>query len=359
MLGADWTQGHTTLGMVLTHSKGEGSYRLQAQTTDEAERSPTKGSGKVRSTLSGAFPYARHALDERLSVWGSAGYGSGTLTLTPEQATPIETDMDLMMGAVGVRGIALEATSEGRPQIAVTGDAMAVRTRSEAAKGAGGNLAETEADVTRLRVGVQSAWRGLSLAGGELARSLEIGVRHDGGDAETGLGLDAVATLGWRHAPSGLSAEISARGLLTHESSGMRDRGVSGALAWEPESGGAGLGPSLRIGHSIGASATGGMQALLSRTTLAGLETEGDGDELGQSTFDARFGYGLPAFGGRLTATPEIAMQRSDTTREYTLGWRLGSTAARRRSWTRTTVVTARKGEAAAGRSIPRPGRIG
>ena len=157
MLGADWTQGHTTLGMVLTHSKGEGSYRLQAQTTDEAERSPTKGSGKVRSTLSGAFPYARHALDERLSVWGSAGYGSGTLTLTPEQATPIETDMDLMMGAVGVRGIALEATSEGRPQIAVTGDAMAVRTRSEAAKGAGGNLAETEADVTRLRVGVQSA----------------------------------------------------------------------------------------------------------------------------------------------------------------------------------------------------------
>ena len=196
MLGADWTQGHTTLGMVLTHSKGEGSYRLQAQTTDEAERSPTKGSGKVRSTLSGAFPYARHALDERLSVWGSAGYGSGTLTLTPEQATPIETDMDLMMGAVGVRGIALEATSEGRPQIAVTGDAMAVRTRSAAAKGAGGNLAETEADVTRLRVGVQSAWRGLSLAGGELARSLEIGVRHDGGDAETGLGLDAVATLG-------------------------------------------------------------------------------------------------------------------------------------------------------------------
>ena len=191
MLGADWTQGHTTLGMVLTHSKGEGSYRLQAQTTDEAERS-----GKVRSTLSGAFPYARHALDERLSVWGSAGYGSGTLTLTPEQATPIETDMDLMMGAVGVRGIALEATSEGRPQIAVTGDAMAVRTRSAAAKGAGGNLAETEADVTRLRVGVQSAWRGLSLAGGELARSLEIGVRHDGGDAETGLGLDAVATLG-------------------------------------------------------------------------------------------------------------------------------------------------------------------
>ena len=74
------------------------------------------------------------------------------------------------------------------------------------------------------------------------------------------------------------------------------------------------------------------MQALLSRTTLAGLETEGHGDELGQRTFDARFGYGLPAFGGRFTATPEMAMQCSDTTREYTLGWRPGSTAATRNS---------------------------
>ena len=76
----------------------------------------------------------------------------------------------------------------------------------------------------------------------------------------------------------------------------------------------------------------GGMQALLSRTTLAGLETEGHGDEHGQRTFDARFGYELPAFGGRFTATPEMAMQRSDTTREYTLGWHPGSTAATRNS---------------------------
>ena len=56
----------------------------------------------------------------------------------------------------------------------------------------------------------------------------------------------------------------------------------------------------------------GGMQALLSRTTLAGLETEGHGDEHGQRTFDARFGYGLPAFGGRFTATPEMVLAAAE-----------------------------------------------
>ena len=105
----------------------------------------------------------------------------------------------------------------------------------------------------------------------------------------------------------------------------MRDRGVSGALAWEPESGGAGLGPSLRIGHSIGASATGGMQALLSRTTLAGLETEATETNSAKARSMHASATDCPPFGGRLTATPEIAMQRSDTAREYTLGWRLGS----------------------------------
>ena len=34
--------------------------------------------------------------------------------------------------------------------------------------------------------------------------------------------------------------------------------------------------------------------------------------------------YGLPAFGGRFTATPELGLGLSDTGREVGLGWRLG-----------------------------------
>ena len=38
---------------------------------------------------------------------------------------------------------------------------------------------------------------------------------------------------------------------------------------------------------------------------------------------ELKFGYGLPAFGGRFTWTPEVGASLSDTGRDYSLGWRL------------------------------------
>ena len=59
-------------------------------------------------------------------------------------------------------------------------------------------------------------------------------MRHDGGDAETSFGLDVGGGVSRSHPGSGLSAEVSGRGLLSHESRGFRDRGLSGSLAWNP-----------------------------------------------------------------------------------------------------------------------------
>ena len=127
--------------------------------------------------------------------------------------------MDLTMAAAGVRGVALEAPADGGIELAVTSDAMMVRTSSAAVSGSdgGGNLAAGEAEVTRLRLGLEGRWRGLAFGGHELTPSAEIGLRHDGGDAETGFGADIGAGLAWSHAGSGIAAEVSARGLLTHE----------------------------------------------------------------------------------------------------------------------------------------------
>ena len=58
-------------------------------------------------------------------------------------------------------------------------------------------------------------------------------MRHDGGDAETGFGLDLGGGLALSDPKRGLQAELRGRGLLTHESKGFRDLGFSGSLAWE------------------------------------------------------------------------------------------------------------------------------
>ena len=42
-------------------------------------------------------------------MWGVVGYGTGSLTLTPKGGKLRETDMDLEMAAVGLRGVALQA----------------------------------------------------------------------------------------------------------------------------------------------------------------------------------------------------------------------------------------------------------
>ena len=103
-----------------------------------------------------------------------------------------------------------------------------------------------------------------------LTPSLEVGVRHDGGDAETGFGLDLGIGLALSDPERGLQAEMRGRGLLAHESEGFRDLGFSGSFAWEGKPG-SDLGAKLGLTQTVGGSSSGGADALLSRTTMDGL----------------------------------------------------------------------------------------
>ena len=62
LLGADYGRGRWLMGLIASHSRGEGSYRGSS-------------AGTVSSALTGLHPWARYAVSERLSVWGAAGYG--------------------------------------------------------------------------------------------------------------------------------------------------------------------------------------------------------------------------------------------------------------------------------------------
>ena len=329
MLGADWTRdpgsrsgaGAWTAGLLVSRSEGEGGYR--------SEGDPGSGSGtggEVGSTLTGLYPYGRYMLNDRVTLWGVAGYGAGSLTLRPQGARAIRTDMDLAMGALGLRGVAVEAGPQGGMELALKSDAMAVRTSSERTQG----LAAASAEVTRLRLGLEGTWRGLALGeAGTLVPRLEIGVRHDGGDAETGFGMDLGGGLAWTDPARGIAAEVSGRGLLTHESRGFRDRGFSGSFAWQP-GGGTGRGPSLTLSRTVGSSAAGGVDALFGPETMGGFAANGPG--LGSRAggngpanrrLELRLGYGFAALGGRFTSTPELGLALSDGWRDYTVGWRL------------------------------------
>ena len=309
-LGADWRQGRWLLGAMVKHSIGEGSYSGD-------------GAGEVESTLTGVYPYAALDVSARLRAWAAAGLGEGSLTLTPKnpetgEADPaIETDMSLGMAALGAKGNLVEPAAASGFRLDVEADAFWVRTSSEKAPG----LAAAEADVTRLRLGFDGGYAFALDGGGTLEPSFEVGLRHDGGDAETGWGVDVGGGLRWNDPALGLSVEVSGRGLIAHEAAGLKDRGVSGSLAWDPDPA-SDRGPSLSLTQTLGAQAAGGADALLGRQTLADLAANDNGFE--NRRLELKLGYGFPAFGDRFTSTPELGVALSDAAREYRLGWRLG-----------------------------------
>ena len=307
MLGADFSRDALVAGLMVSHARGAGGYRSPA------------GDGEVESVLTALFPYGRIEASERLSLWGMAGYGEGTLTLTPDGEPALRPDLSFLMGAVGARGVL--AGEDGGSVLALKSDAMAARTSTDAVSNAtGGNLAAAEGQVTRLRLALEGSHPVRLGASAVLTPSLELGVRHDGGDAETGFGTDIGAGLALSDPARGLTADIRARGLLTHEAGGFGERGVSGTLSFDPTPG-TERGLSVSLTQTMGGSATGGAQALLGRTTLAGLGS--DDDELDARRLDARVGYGFGVLDERYTATPELGLGLSEASRELRLGWRL------------------------------------
>ncbi len=88
-------------------------------------------------------------------------------------------------------------------------------------------------------------------------------------------------------------------------------------------------GLSLSLTRSLGASPSGGMDALLSRETLADLTANDDCNGSGfraSGRTDGEIGYGLAMFGGGITGTPSFGFGLSDGgLRQYRIGWRLTS----------------------------------
>ena len=227
--------------------------------------------------------------------------------------------MDLRMSALGGRSVLLEAPADGGLELAATSDAMLVQTTSDEVRGSGGSLAAAEADVTRLRIGLEGSWRGI----GALEPSFEIGLRQDGGDAETGFGADIGAGLAWTAPERGIAAEVRARGLLTHEDSSFKERGFAGSFTWDPDPA-SDLGPSLALRQTVGAQAYGGVDALLRPDSAEELiAASDDEDDLRNRRLKATLGYGLSTFGGRYVTTPALGFGLTEAEREYSHGWRL------------------------------------
>ncbi len=67
-----------------------------------------------------------------------------------------------------------------------------------------------------------------------LVTLVEVGLRHDDGDAETGAGVDVGGGLVAADPATRLAVDVRVRTLVVHQGAGFRERGVALSVSYNP-----------------------------------------------------------------------------------------------------------------------------
>ncbi len=269
--------------------------------------------GFAETRLSAVYPYARASLGGGLTLWGIAGSGRGTVDglwsgeapspgpadLPEAGRAPPEGSVRLGGGlAFGMGLVGAERTLHrgGGLDVSAAGDAGWARLSVESGAAAGAS-----ASVTRARMGLRMRY---ASPDGGWTGGLRLGARADGGDGETGSGLEASgeAARGWGRWRAGAEGRWYSAGV-------SGSRGVSATLAMARRGDGTGLGFSLSQGwgaETAGLSGKAGAAGLL--PAPAETAKAADGRPAAWIGGRAAWGAKLPGPGRRLLA-PHAALR--------------------------------------------------
>ena len=306
MFGADYSKGRMVTGVSLSHSRGLGNYA-------------SVDTGRMTSAVTGLYPWIGYKASDRITVWTVAGYGAGGLLLNPGAGPAIETGLSMAMAAGGGRGQILGGGNGFG--LAFKADALWVGTHTKAVDGPGGRLAATDAAVNRLRTALEGSHTltiGTRMA---LTPSVEVGIRQDGGDADTGTGMDVGAGLVFADAVTGLSVDVRVRRLVVHQADGFAEHGLSISVSYNPTPT-TPLGFTARVSPAWGGDAMSGAEALWGRESMGGMGHESARGS-GGHRLDTEVGYGLP-IGSRFVGTPRAGVRTSEYGRDYRIGYGVG-----------------------------------
>ena len=288
-LGADMRFVDSLLtGIAVSWASGALDY-VDATPRDDRE-------GTYATWLVSAHPYVGWTTPD-FGLWASGGFGYGGVTLDDSEEDAQEAD--LTQWSVGAGGSVTLLSTDWF----IAGGTTAVKLKAEGFL-AGATVAENESKVIQeLTVGVNQARAAIEAShaqhfagGGSLRPSLEIGGRFDGGDGETGAGMEVGGGLTYADPASGLTVAATGRALVVRDGD-YSEWGVSGLFQWDPNAAGHGLMMSVRPTFGVTAS---GVSGLWEHGTLDLLSS----GEAAGGRVEAEIGYGLAAFGTAGVLTP-------------------------------------------------------
>ncbi|MDE2912982.1 MAG: autotransporter domain-containing protein [Paracoccaceae bacterium] len=307
-LGLDAKLGANVLaGVSLARATGKADY------TGSNSRS-----GELTSTVTSVNPYMNWQASGGINLWATVGYGSGEVELEDSTGTQA-SDLSWRMVAAGVNGPLVasdQLIAGGTTNLRVKGETAFTRAGLEGSD----TIDSMTLNASRHRLMLEGSHVQDLASGSTFTPSIEIGLRNDGGDGETGTSVEAGGGLRYNDQATGLTVEARARTLLAH-SGDYEEWGVSGLVKLDP--GPAGVGLAFSVQPAWGQTAS-GVQRLWETGMIRGATPSGEAN----GRLDANVSYGMAMFGGHAWARRswELGCPRSATNCDWVGS--LGSSAA-------------------------------
>ena len=299
-LGIDTSLGTDMLaGLTVSRARGTVDYKA------------SNASGEFTTSLTSVNPYVGWRMAGGMNLWAVAGYGTGEVEIDDGSADAQARNLAQRMVAAGVSG-PLVSSDE-----LIGGGTTNLNIKSEAAYtsadvDASGNLASMSLSASRQRLILEGEHVRKLDTGATFTPSLEFGVRNDGGDGETGTGIEAGGALRYADEASGLTVEGRIRTLLSH-SGDYEETGVSGLVQIAPSGSGQGL--ALVVQPAWGQTGS-GVNQLWENGVTAGVSPGN------RARLSAEVGYGLGVAPGMGVVTPYTGLGLGG---EGMQSWRVGA----------------------------------
>ncbi len=291
-IGTDADMGSGVLiGLAVSRTGGSADYTYTGANQVAAGSTIN---GTYGASMQSVHPYASWSFVPDSYIWASAGVGAGSVEIVDDESEEQTSDSRMITAVIGATmrvlrsgGISLDVKSEAWQSSVEVDDN-------------GANIEGSTVNVNRIRVGVETALGRRLASGAMMTPFVELGIRNDGGDGQTGFGFELGGGLRFTTL-SGLSAEGRGRALLAHKGD-VQEWGFSGTIVYSPGAGREGL--SLELGSTAGSAAS-GLQRLWSDEMMVPemLDTE--------PRVHTEIGYGMGMYNGILR--PFGAVEMSET----------------------------------------------
>ena len=262
---------------------------------------PRTVTGTFETDLLSVHPYASWTPSFGLGFWATGGLGWGAVGIDDSLDERRTSTTRLLTGALGGSSRLLSVDGlvpGGATALRLKGEGFVTRAMSEET----GPLVAQDVGVQRVRLSVEGSHEQRGLWGSVLKPALELGLRHDSGDAAKGAGLELGGELRYVQPELGLTVEGRGRVLTTHRSV-TEEWGIGGKIQLDLGSGRQGL--SLSLAPSLGVAAS-GTHALWQQGVVPGstLGLPGTSGSQAASRLDAQADYGMLTMGGQGLLTP-------------------------------------------------------